>query len=472
MKNLKSTYTVIHLSLIVLLTIGSGCQELDETPKSFVEPQNFYTTPGQIEAALASSMNSLWTSWGSYGYGMAWFNNDDQLDGGALNINANHAGDLWSAHYAAINNLNSAIGALNKGNLKGDVSQLMGQAKFLRAYNYFMLVRMFGDVPLITEETPDVITGKITRTPIKDVYNFIVADFTEAATKLPATWPASQRGRPTSGAAKGLLAKTYLTMATAPLKDVSNYAKAAAMAKQVMSSGTYTLVQNVNDVFSVNTKYGPEMMWSFNSNFTDMATDPHIWSTFEGWGDYSVEREWEQKFPAEPRKDAYIQTMFKGEHYTTWSGGGYSPSIKKFLYDTKADFSAGRSIINMPIIRYADVLLIFAEAENMANGSPTQAAVDAINLVIDRANGNQPNTLHPRLTTAMSKDAFDTAVIEERNWELCFEYDRWFDLIRKRILKEKSRLVIQQNFSESDYLFPIPANDVRLNPALVQNPGY
>lgn len=128
--------------------------------------------------------------------------------------------------------------------------------------------------------------------------------------------------------------------------------------------------------------------------------------------------------------------------------------------------------MNMLIIRYADVLLIYAEAANMANGSPTQEAVDAINLVIDRANGYTDNPFHPKLTAAMSMEAFDAAVIEERNQELCFEYDRWFDLIRKRILKEKSIPSIQQNFTEDDYLFPIPDNDIQLNPLLTQNPGY
>lgn len=472
MKNFKLKGKAFSFSLVFLLCMGSGCKKLAETPKSFVTPESFYTTLEQIEAVFASSMNYLWSQWEGYGYGMYAFSNDDQLYGGSLNITANHGAELWSAHYAAINNLNGTIAALNKGNLQGDVSQLMGQAKFLRGYNYFMLVRMFGDVPLITEETPDVITGKIIRAPIAEVYSLIVNDFTEAAAKLPATWSSSRRGRPTSGAAKGLLAKTYLTMATAPMNEVSNYAKAAEMAKQVMSEGVYSLVPDINEVFSHNMKYGPEMMWSFNSNYEDRATDPRIWNTFEGWGDYSVDMEWEQKYPAQPRKDAYVQTMMDSVHYTEYGGGGYTPSIKKYLYGTTADFASGRSITNTPIIRYADVLLIFAEADNMASGGPTQATVDAINMVIDRANGYVENPLHPRMTTSMSKEAFDMAVIEERNWELCFEYDRWFDLVRKRILKEKSREEIQQNFSEADYLFPIPVNDIRLNPLLTQNPGY
>jgi len=142
------------------------------------------------------------------------------------------------------------------------------------------------------------------------------------------------------------------------------------------------------------------------------------------------------------------------------------------MYDNEDDYNNYSSVMNMPIIRFADVLLIFAEADNMAHGAPTQAAVDAVNKVIDRANGYVDNSLHPRLTATMSKEAFDAAVIEERNQELCFEFDRWFDLIRKRILKEKSIPSIQQNFTEDDYLYPIPDKDIELNSLLTQNPGY
>jgi len=141
------------------------------------------------------------------------------------------------------------------------------------------------------------------------------------------------------------------------------------------------------------------------------------------------------------------------------------------MYDNENDYSNYSSVMNMPVIRFADVLLIYAEAANMANGGPTAEAVEAVNRVIDRANGYVTIPEHPRLTTSMSKEAFDVAVIEERNQELCFEFDRWFDLIRKHILKEKSIPSIQQNFTEDDYLFPIPDSDVDLG-GLTQNPGY
>lgn len=473
MKNIK-----LHFYFIMIAMIFSAisCKKLVEKPISFVQPTDFYTTPSQIEATFASSMNKVWDYWGGYGYGMGNFIHDDQYNGGDLVIGNNHGSDLWNAHYGAILNLNAAIKAMNKGNLGTTVSQqeldeLMGQAKFIRAYNYFMLVRMFGALPLITEDIEDPTTAQIVRSPVADVYTLIVSDFTEAASKLPRSWPQFP-GRPTSGAAKGLLAKTYLTMATYPLNDASNYAKAADYANQVIQEGDYSLVPDINNVFSTATKYGPEMMWSLNSNYADINTDPQIYrpDVLSGWGDFSVQLQWEQQYPASPRKDAYILTEVGGVHYTAY-GWPDAPCIKKFMYDQQEDYDNYSSVMNMPVIRYADVLLIYAEAANMANGSPTQAAVDAVNQVIDRANGYAPIVAHPLLTTAMSKDAFDAAVIEERNQELCFEYDRWFDLVRKRILKEKSIEDIQQNFEEFDYLFPIPDNDVELG-GLEQNGGY
>ena len=111
-----------------------------------------------------------------------------------------------------------------------------------------------------------------------------------------------------------------------------------------------------------------------------------------------------------------------------------------------------------------------------AGATAPQTAVDAINQVINRANGYKPTAGHPLLTTAISKAAFDAAVIQERSWELMFENcDRWFDICRKRILNDPNvtvRASDRANFSEDDYLFPIPETDLKLNKQLVQNPGY
>lgn len=482
MNNVNINIRIIILS--GLLWTSVGCKKLEEKPVSTVLPENFGTTALQIEAAYAGSVNYLWNYWEGYGYAYNAFRNDDQYDGGDLNIPPDNGDDLWNRHYMAVLNINNALGSIKKGNLKDESQEtlaiLEGEGKFLRAYNYFMLVRMFGGVPLITEDTPDPIINPMARASVAEVYDLIVNDLTFAAANLPASWP-GEPGKPTSGAAKGMLAKVYLTMATYPLNDPSNYQKAADVALEVINSGMYHLLDSVNQVFTPENKYSAEMMWAYNSTYDDIATDPEIWTTGDyldgGWGDAAIDTSFERRWPDQPRKEAYLFTHWNGKNYTDFPE--QTPFCKKFFYYISTDdFNGYSSIMNYPILRYADVLLIYAEAANMANGGATapQGAVDAINQVISRANGYVVNAAHPLLTTSMNRLEFDAAVIQERSWELVFENsDRWFDICRKRILDDPNVTVRESdraNFSVDDYLFPIPQTDLRINKLLEQNPGY
>ncbi len=480
MNNVKLHTRSLIVLFIACTTVLGACDmvgDLEENPKSFASPDNFYTNAGQIEGVFAASMDEIWGFWET---GYDWslilcFQNTDQFDGGNLVIEANHCSHMWEDHFKNIANLNFAIASIQQDRLEG-ISQstedeLMGQAKMLRGWNYFQLVRMFGGVPLLTEEhTDDYFNYEPSRASIEEVYNLIISDLQEAANKLPSSWPSDMVGRPSSDVAKAFLAKAYLTMATAPLNQDQYYQNAADMAREVMESGRYSLVQDVGKVFSFETENGPEMMWAFQSNTQDRSISPQVWSDINGWGDQTAQDVWVEAYPEQPRKHAYLElTDAEGN---TWQELGQSPGIDKYLYDDNENIAAGRSFINLPIMRYADVLLMFAEAENMVNGGPTQEAVDAINKVIARANGYEENPNHPELTTSMSQEEFDEAVIQERNLELCFEYDRWFDIVRKRILDEVSRPEIMQNFSENDYLFPVPESELRLNENMTQNPGY
>jgi len=480
MKNIITYMRNVSLAAALMLLLNTGCVELEETPMDFVGPSNFYKSTGQIESAFASAMSRLYSEWSAYSYGHGYFAHDDQLFGGNLVLSDDQGSDLWNAHYRSIADVNPAIKALNVDQLGSAVEQadkdvLMAQAKFLRAFNYFSLVRLFGAVPLITEET-NVVTDEIVRAPIADVYNFIEGDLLYAIQYLPDTWPGEQQGRPTKGAAKTLLAKVYITMATAPMNNTSYYAKARDMAADVMDDAVYSLVPEVEKVFALENAYGPEIMWSFNAAEDDNSTPPQIWLPGEmadGWGDFKADRIWGEAFPAQPRKDAYlVLESWDGTPYTEWTNSTTTPHVRKFLYDTRENQERYRSVQNIPILRYADALLLFAEADNMVNGGPTAAAVDAVNKIIARANGYVANPADPLLTTSMTKEAFDAAVIQQRNLELSFEYDRWYDLVRKRILCDVTIPAYKPNCDENDYLWPIPQTDLRLNPGLEQNPGY
>ena len=193
-----------------------------------------------------------------------------------------------------------------------------------------------------------------------------------------------------------------------------------------------------------------------------------------GWLDFGTERTWALRYPDQPRKEAYmILEDWNGDSFEDFSWRG-SPPVRKFAYDEQETMERLQSTANIPLLRFADVLLMFAEAENMVNGGPTQAAVDAVNQIIDRANDGVVNPNHPRVTTGMTQAEFDSAVIQERNLELFFEYDRWYDLIRKEILCDvwPERADIEANCNQDDYLWPIPQADLRLNENMTQNPGY
>ncbi len=469
---------IIGLGMTVLL-ITVGCVSLDENPKDFPAPDNFYKTEGQIVSGLAGAMDVLYQQWGNYSYGWGSFH-DDANGNSNLAFTASHGNGFWRIHYAAIGNLNNVIQALIDDNLGPTVPQetkdeLMAQAKFLRGFNYFHLVRLYGDLPIITEET-DLVNEVISRQPVADVYDLILSDLQTALNDLPEAWD-QYPGRPTKDAARGYMAKVYLTMATAPLKQTANYQNARDMALAIITNTEHSLIPDIRDVFKIENKLGPENIWAFNATEDDNSTPPQIWlpgSMAFGWNDFGPERTWAERYPMQPRKEAYfILEDWNGDpgEEVSWRG---SPPIRKFVYNDQATMERLISTANIPLLRYADVLLMFAEAENRVNGGPTQAAVDAVNQIINRANDGTPNPDNPLVTTSMSMEDFEAAVIQERNLELFFEYDRWFDLTRLEILCDvwPERPDIEANCDENDYLWPIPQADLRLNENMTQNPGY
>ncbi len=184
--NMKKINNILKVGLAAVIMSLASCQDLTEEPIGFVGPDNFYTTIDQGEAALASSMNHLWAYWGGYSYGHWDFMHDDQLVDGDLVITPTFASSIWDRHYRALKNINGVIRAVSNGSVQNanpsDVAGLLAQARFLRAYNYFMLVRLYGDLPLITEETPNPVTDPITsRTPYEEVYDLIVSDLLYAS---------------------------------------------------------------------------------------------------------------------------------------------------------------------------------------------------------------------------------------------------------------------------------------------------
>lgn len=472
---------------VVLLT---GCVSLTEKPEGLLAPQNFYRSQADFESAVIGIYQPLF---GAY----TGFDSDYPFiaDAGAEDIHTSvkrwsgieqlsaNVGQfdeitipLWKISYASIANANALIGNLASArNISSEkLGEYEGQAKFLRAFSYFNLTRWFGEIPLVLPDNQSNVEG-IVQASVSDVYKLIVKDLKDAGNKLPVTYP--EKGRATKGAAKALLAKVYLTMAGWPLNLANYYALARDMAKEVMDLGVYQLEPDFSSLWLVKNKLTNKEFifalqgistagWIPGSHF-HFAVRP--WDGGEGgWQDFQTDKRFLVQFPEGPRKEATFHTVFRDG--TTWdkSGNG-EPTIAKYrdggapcgpdeiCRGTDGDFCA-------PILRYADVLLMYAEAANMADKAPSDAARDALNAVRKRA-GLDP------VGAGLSQNEFDKVVLDERNWELAFEHNRWADLVRRDLLVPTMKAWYPA-VTETRKWLPKPSTELVLLKGLKQNKGY
>jgi len=427
--------------------------------------------------------------------------------------------ELWLQHYAAVRKANLAIDNIPSitmdENLKG---RLIAEAKFLRALWYFNLVRLYGDVPLVLHAQNGIAATDFTiaRTPSTEVYAQIEQDLTEAAAVLPDSYLAPNVGRATRGAALAILAKVYLTKASLPLNITDHYADAVAIAEQVLSpadggTGTfnYALQQDYSKVFLPAFKNNAEHIFSAqfksgssstyltqgnNQNPRSIRTQvpglagsyaDQVWfytvddPTKPGGKDkfFSVFKLYSAK---DKRRDVTFVTNFKSPTTGKKYGGLNDPTIKGSKLDSIPYFNktwdpgstavTSESAANVSIIRYAELLLIHAEAENELNG-PTSKAYESLNKVRRRAGLDD-------LTPGLSKDQFRDSLYLDRRLELVFEYQRWFDLVREKDAAGNSIFVSslhaagKLNAADKHRLHPMPQQEIELNKQLEQNPGY
>jgi hypothetical protein len=357
-------------------------------------------------------------------------------------------------------------------------NRVLGEAKFLRALYYFNLVRLFGDVPLITK--PQVVGDdlKVKRSPKADVYALIIQDLTDAIAALPAatSYSGADIGRASKGSATGLLAKVYLTL--------GNYQKTVDLCKQVTALG-YSLNANYADNFSATKKntveslfevqYSGATTYGFFDDFNQASwtfnfTGPL--NTFFGGG-FFVWDQPTQEFvnnyeSGDLRKDLTVLypgcPAFDGKNYlASYSSTGFN--LRKFLVPKSISPDYNTNPADFPVLRYADVLLMQAEALNEHGQASAEAP---LNLVRNRAG-------LASVAAGLSKDAFRTRVLHERRMELAFEGQRWFDLIRisnGQYGLDFLHSIGKVNATAKFLLMPIPQQEIDANPNLTQNPGY
>lgn len=475
----------ILLYCLVTFVLNSGCQKdfLGRAPISDTDTENFYRTAEDMLQAVNAAYSFLREN-GQYGqtlYAVGEVASDNteildaqagidisQIDDFTTLTNNGLLNEMWNAHYKGILSCNAVIDRI--GNVAMDESlknRYIAEARFLRALMYFNMVRTFGDIPLVTKEILKVEEGYIyTRNASAEVYDQIVADFTFTAQTLPIKYVASDLGRATAGAAHGLLAKVYLTR--------QNWEQAAAEAKAVIDLGIYMLMPEYADVFAISNKNNAESLFDvqykkggyglgspFNNRFAPRQSGQLISTIGAGTGHNHPTAEMAGAYEAgDKRKDASM-----AEGYQNGNQFVAIRYVKKYL--DPALFEAGDADNNWPILRYADVLLMRAEALNELGYAPDGEAFELLNQIRRRANLPEKNA-----ATLPDQNSFRDAIAQERRVELAYENHRWFDLVRTgralEVLRQKGK-----NIQSHQLLFPIPQVQIDINPDQIkQNPGY
>jgi hypothetical protein len=510
--NFKLKYSITMKRIIPTLLIAAAltsCNKLDLEPAGTITTGQFFQTETDAVAAINGVYQSLTYTAGEqslYGrnlYFLTDMGTDYAAAGAAasnfhvqsiskLSIDENNdrVALVWKQLYNGINRANIAIDNIPK--VSGDETlktRLINEAKFIRALLYYNAVRLWGDVPLVLHapEELDSKTLKVGRTPKEEVYAQIILDLIDAQALPPTYAAAADKGRPTSGSAYALLADVYLTR--------KEYGDAITTAKHIIDNAStwgYQLVENFGELFAKHDKKnGPEHVFSVQfedgQNGTPGSSGQTLTSTsyFGPIGqeppDVSSSDDvvYNRFAEGDTRRDvSYIKYVVNGND-TIFT----FPRALFIKYVTDLSDSRKSRPVNFPVIRYSEVLLIYAEALNEENNGPTDAAYDAINQVRRRAFGELPYT-NPSTKTGvdlsgLSKDEFRKAIQDERLFEFVQEGKRWFDLVRWGILVEAIKDVtyngqkIKSAVSKRNYLYPIPQEQRDLNPiGLWQNTGY
>ncbi len=485
---------------VLFLTLGfsmMGCVSLDEKPDGLLTPETFYNTPNDLKAGVVATYRPFMEFWLNAQGGIPTLAGDDVTSREGSNkepfrgfdrFTANPAyGWLqqhnWDPLFKVIFHANAVINNFEQIEESFGRDATAAEAFFLRAWAYFRLVRTFGPVPLITGAA----TGEEPRASVDEIYQLIISDLQFAGEKLPASW-FGEPGRVTKWGAKLLLAKVYLTSAGWPLQQTGNYALAASTAQEVLDGSSYRLLPNYRDLWLESNDNNSESVLAVQAcadcgDWQLANRMPHsIGAEAEesGWDDYYAEINFFKEFPEGPRKEATFQTTFSGNIPWEQTSQGHP------YYHKTRGFEVNKiSSLNAYVMRFADAYLIYAEAANKAEGSPSAAAYDAVNTIRRRAAGVSLTAPNQDVDLAgLSGDDFHAAVVAERGWEFAGEWERWWDLVRNQMVAEATakrdfpnELPLNGAVSPSSeasfepyYYAPIPLNEMLLREDWEQNP--
>lgn len=491
--NCRNSITIIVIILVT--SFFSSCKKfLDSKPVSQISVDNFYKTEADFNQALIGAYAAFAQVYQGNGYyslltDLRSDNTTELTPGGdgndaKMNIDEfkettdnEHITAFWQNSYTLIARANSIISSLDKSAIDETLKkQFAGEAKALRALSYFNLVRLYGDVPLVTEPVSDIDASyKVARSPANDVYAQIVSDLTEAETMLPVSYDDANVGRATIGVAESLLGNVYLTQ--------KKYAEAATEFKKVIDLNVYELLPVYADLYKAGMQGNKEAIWQaqykngtayLGSNLPNhFAPTGSEGITIASGGAYGFNQPTEDIANAYEPNDvrrnniadgytsngAFVAARYIRGYVERETGGGY--------LDSGADWY---------VLRFADILLMYAEALNEASQGPTSEAYTYVNMVRQRAGLSA--------LAGLNYDTFKTTVYNEERLESPFEGHRWFNLLRTgkalEVMNSKvsqgagtATIGISAPIKEYQLLYPIPAIVVTTSsPAITQNEGY
>ncbi len=503
MKNFK------YLGIFLAFATVVGCSDLEEVPVGRLSPDGLVKSPADVQTLVNGAIGNMATEryWGRKLSLPIMLRSDmvsigDQgTPGRRREVNNFSMGadngmvtTLWPRAYQVIAGTNEAIAAAATLEVPAEqIDPITGQAYFFRAYTYYHLVRLFGDIPYLDAPVVNVEeASQISKTPANEMYANIINDLEEAKASLPNTQPTT--ALPSKATAAGFLASVYLTL--------GDYQKAYDEAKFVIDNeGDFGLMLE------------PDFQNLFNADVN--SSEPLLTLDFNGFSDGDTGRDY---MPALTGIRANERGNIGGgwsvavptvNVYNTWDGRDYRKAVSldttgifdgvEEFFDKFPEFDSrniqsayiakytrligatgtgnGRaSSLNYALMRYAEVLLIAAEALNEISPGSAEAAA-YVNRVRARARNGNDTGFPEDVTAGLSQDEFRDMVLEERKWELAFEFKRWYDIKRRQLGPEvfgSDGLEPQPSFDPArDYLFPLPFDELDRNPNLApNNPGY
>ncbi|EKN15508.1 RagB/SusD family nutrient uptake outer membrane protein [Parabacteroides johnsonii] len=484
----------LKYNLIAIALLGfsfSSCSDfLEQNPQTDLSENDFYKTADDILSAVNGAYSSLqegdiYGNWYVFGE-IPSDNTRNQLSGSVTTQNEfdqfyidtqnSMIASFWKAAYKVINRTNTVLGRIDGIEINAELANRYKlECKFIRALMYFNLVRVYGDVPLVLKEISISESYDILREPKENVYNQIIADLKEAQ-GLPVSYSTAEDGRATQGAAKALLADVYMTL--------HKYAEAETILAEIINSGRYSLLENTpgslnidgyKNVFSPvnhNSKEGIfEIQFlkggygegsNYANNFAPENSGTNVVAVGGTGGNNIPEMDIYNAYEEGDFRRDFSMSLgyYDNRKNNEWVESRY---VCKFM---DVPYQNNDASNNYPVIRYADVILMYAEALNQ-NGK-TAEACKYLNMTRRRGFGYQTTETSPVDLQTTDKAQFALMVEQERRVELAFENHRWFDLIRTgravEVMKSKGF-----SLNETNLICPIPQKQIDVNPKLTQN---